>query len=679
VNKLPQVFWKQVMAEQPVMKILFTFIIGILLRWHCDFDTSFSIISICLLIILVVSIYIIHTRLSPIWSKLSFLFIVLLTIVLGFAITDTEILNNKKTHFKNFKGTLLAHVISNPKDRGNSQQVTIAVRQRGNHNTIGRLNAFFAKSDTIEQIQYGDIVLIKDQNLKEVESPKNPHQFHYKNYLKAKGIYHQQYIKPAHFMIIDNKQNPIVSLAFRLNLYFRNVIDHYVLGVNERAVAKGIILGYDDDISELTRNQYALSGALHILSVSGMHIGIIVIMLSYVLFFLEKSRKGRLLKFGVIAIFLMLYVLVSGASASVVRAALMFGMLQIGRLFFPSGNMRNIVLGSALLLLLYNPFYLFDIGFQLSYLALVGIIYLYPYFKKIYMPDNKYVGIMYQWILISLAAQITTLPLSLFYFHQFSIISVIANLFVIPISTGILYGGMILFVVHKIPLIAEGIGIILHALIRAMDAQIGEVITLPGAFIGNITINELQMFLLYAMLLFIILYFHLRVKNFIFYTIYILLLFITIESVDDYTQLRKQSVIVYSLSQGVCIDFYQQDTLWYYQYNTMPHEIRNKVEPYRLYNNIKARIDLSETNNSKIMKYNRNFLFADMHYSIMSKGISNYNIITNEMERNNSEKYWKHADTIIIGNDVYAYQKLQLNKMQNKFDLKTQGAFIRKY
>jgi len=101
VNKLPQVFWKQVMAEQPVMKILFTFIIGILLRWHCDFDTSFSIISICLLIILVVSIYIIHTRLSPIWSKLSFLFIVLLTIVLGFAITDTEILNNKKTHFKN--------------------------------------------------------------------------------------------------------------------------------------------------------------------------------------------------------------------------------------------------------------------------------------------------------------------------------------------------------------------------------------------------------------------------------------------------------------------------------------------------------------------------------------------------------------------------------------------------
>jgi competence protein ComEC len=195
---------------------------------------------------------------------------------------------------------------------------------------------------------------------------------------------------------------------------------------------------------------FSHSGTLHILSVSGMHTGVLYAILIYIFSLFDKYDRYKKTKFVFVLSVLCLFVVVTGLSPSVLRAALMLGLILFGKTFYKQGNAYNTLLFSAFLLLLINPYLVKDVGFLLSYCAVGGIMYLYPILAKLYVFQNKIIQWLWTSVLISVAATIFTLPVSLYFFHQFPIWFVLSNLLIIPISMLLMLGAALFLILYKI-------------------------------------------------------------------------------------------------------------------------------------------------------------------------------------------------------------------------------------
>ena len=187
----------------------------------------------------------------------------------------------------------------------------------------------------------------------------------------------------------------------------------------EYAVVSALVAGYTDDLDIETMKAFADTGTLHVLSVSGMHVGIIYYVLNLLLLFLSKHRYGNILRVLILLSFLWLYSMITGMSAAVMRSAAMLSFIIVGKSFNRYVNTYNIIAASIFFLLIMNPFTLMDVGFQLSYISVIGIIWLQPHIYSIFDFNTKWKDEIWKVVSVSIAAQIATFPLGIFYFHQF--------------------------------------------------------------------------------------------------------------------------------------------------------------------------------------------------------------------------------------------------------------------
>lgn len=211
-------------------------------------------------------------------------------------------------------------------------------------------------------------------------------------------------------------------------------------------VALALILGQQQDISSDIIQDYQYSGATHILSVSGLHVGFIMLFINFILNPIPNTRKGSLIKLISILLSLGAFAIISGLSPSVLRSVVMFSFLAIGNHLRRSGSIYHTLLVSMFLILLCEPYFLFDVGFQLSYLALFFIVWLQPLLKQIWTPKNKIQITIWNALTVSFAAQIGTLPLCLYYFHQFPGLFFVTNIIIIPILSFIMIAGIIVMI-----------------------------------------------------------------------------------------------------------------------------------------------------------------------------------------------------------------------------------------
>lgn len=292
------------------------------------------------------------------------------------------------------------------------------------------------------KLKYGDELLISAQYL-EVEPPYNPAEFDFKAWLASKNIYHQSFVNQDHLIKLgENKGNSIINYA--LEVRQRQVATYRKLIKNDEAfaVASTLVLGYRSDLSKETLNAYSKTGTIHALSVSGMHVGIIYIFLNWALFFLDKKLLGRILKLVLISSLIWYYSLLTGFSPSVLRSAVMLSVFIIAKSFNRNSNSYNILAFTAICLLIYNPFLVWDVGFQLSFLAVFGLIYLQPKIYSWMYVKNKWLEKLWATVAMSLAAQLATYPLSIYYFHQFPVYFIVANLFILIPLTLMMYLGI---------------------------------------------------------------------------------------------------------------------------------------------------------------------------------------------------------------------------------------------
>jgi competence protein ComEC len=315
------------------------------------------------------------------------------------------------------------------------------------------------------------------------------------------------FANPWSWQVVDlTPSNAIRQWAFQVRDGLLCILrDNHMEG-REFAVAAALLLGYVEELDPELRSAYSASGAMHILSVSGMHVGIIYLFLEFLLGFMNRSKTGRLSKAILLLLLIWFYAILTGLSPSVLRSAAMLSLPIVGRSLNRSPNMYNVVAASAIFILAFDPSLLLDTGFQLSYLAVTGIMVLYKpvydlYVTSAWLPDK-----VWSVVAVSIAAQIATLPLTLYVFHQFPNYFMLTNIFVVPLSSLIIYTGILVLVVGYVPVVSLLCAKVLVFLVWLLNSVIVGIERLPFSTLNGIYITGSGMILLYLFIAVVFLY-----------------------------------------------------------------------------------------------------------------------------------------------------------------------------
>ena len=285
---------------------------------------------------------------------------------------------------------------------------------------------------------------------------KNPNQFDYGKYLENKQIYAQLYADAADIQMGSRPDKDPWYYTSKLRTKIIRNLEKSHFNKAELNVAIALILGQQQEISPDIIRDYQYAGAVHILSVSGLHIGFILLFVTFLLKPFPNTRRGSFIKLIIILLSLSLFGLIAGLAPSVVRSVAMFSFVAIGMYLRRSTNIYHTLLVSILLILLFQPSFLFDVGFQLSYIALFFILWLQPLLAQLWVPKNKVVNYFWEILTVSFAAQIGAFPLSIYYFHQFPIYFWLAGWVVVLGGAVFLWGGSVLVLLNALaPMLAD--------------------------------------------------------------------------------------------------------------------------------------------------------------------------------------------------------------------------------
>ncbi|WJS96140.1 competence protein ComEC family protein [Flavobacterium johnsoniae] len=333
------------------------------------------------------------------------------------------------------------------------------------------------------------------------QSNKNPNQFDYSKYLADKQIYAQIYCQKREISVSKIIQKDIWYYCAKLHSRIILNLEKSKFNKEEMNVALALILGQQQEISQEIIQDYQYSGATHILSVSGLHVGFIMLFISFILKPIPNTKKGSFFKLFSILISLAGFAIISGLSPSVLRSVVMFSFVAIGNHLRRNGNIYHTLLVSILLILLFEPYFLFDVGFQLSYLALFFIIWLQPLLKNIYKPKHKLTNYIWEALTVSFAAQIGTLPLCLYYFHQFPGLFFVTNIIILPVLSFIMIAGIVVMLIAIFKSPPLFITMIFEKSIYLLNLMIHAVASADSFVIKNIGFNSYYLLTFYLLII----------------------------------------------------------------------------------------------------------------------------------------------------------------------------------
>ena len=382
-----------------------------------------------------------------------------------------------------------------------SDRYIATIISRDHQNLSGKLILNRYRDSTAVKFQVDNEILIFGK-LSKVKPPLNPYQFDYKSYLKDLGIYHQLQLLETNYLVIENSSKTKYGIAASIRSKIISKLRQANFGEEELSVIQALLLGQRNDISEQTYNNYKNAGAVHILAVSGLHIGILLLLLQFVLKPLELLPKGKTIKLIFIVLLLWAFALLAGFSASIVRAVTMFSFVAYALyLNRPSNTFNILALSMFSILLVINPMLLFQVGFQMSYAAVFAIVWVYPMLQRFWFPKNKIVRKIWQLLSVSVAAQLGVLPISLFYFHQFPGLFFISNLLIVPALGLILGMGILTIILAFINLLPQWLVDTYNSLIGLMNAVIEWVAQQETFIFKNISFDLMQLLLSYGIII----------------------------------------------------------------------------------------------------------------------------------------------------------------------------------
>ncbi len=415
------------------------------------------------------------------------------------AINHREV--NQKDHFSKAKAQYLGIRIGNePVLKNGFLRFTANVEAAIDSSKklpVGGTLMVMLKDTSAKNLYYGDELLIPAK-YSPVDPPFNPAEFNYKAYLAGKNIYYQEFLYPKQYAVVDQGNgNPLIYHSLRLRQQLIAKLKTNVRDTTALEVVSSLLLGYRAGLSEDVRDTYARTGALYVLSVSGSQVAIIYLLLSFALSFLERRKYGKLVRAVIIIAVLWYYALLTGFSMSVCRASLMVSLVVIGKTFSRYINSLNILAIAAFLLLIYDPFSIAEPGFQLSFIAVSGLILFQPMVYRWFRFKNKWADKLWALCSLSIAAQLIILPLCAFYFHQLPIYFLLSNLLIIVPAAVLMYTGILYLLLPQIPVISVSLAFILEKTAFVMTNGLALINRLPIGSINKVWITMPECLLLF--------------------------------------------------------------------------------------------------------------------------------------------------------------------------------------
>ena len=433
----------------PLTKITIWFLFGILFCYYCkpSLDIAISVFIVAIIVFTILYFLIKRNKRFTTFFGINTYFISFVIGILTLLLHTNSLQKSNYIHCKKaFENPQIITFTLRKKLKSNAynDRFIAIINNIDGGNYSGKIIVNIQK-DSLKNLIIGNVIKVKTV-LQQNSSNKNPNQFDFGKYLADKQIYAQIYTNKTEIVINKNLKKDIWYYSGRLHSRIVRNLEKANFNNEEMNVALALILGQQQDISSDIIQDYQYSGATHILSVSGLHVGFIMLFINFILKPIPNTRKGSLIKLISILLSLGAFAIISGLSPSVLRSVVMFSFLAIGNHLRRSGSIYHTLLVSMLLILLCEPYFLFDVGFQLSYLALFFIVWLQPLLKQIWTPKHKIQTTIWNALTVSFAAQIGTLPLCLYYFHQFPGLFFVTNIVIIPILSFIMIAGIIVMI-----------------------------------------------------------------------------------------------------------------------------------------------------------------------------------------------------------------------------------------
>lgn len=496
----------QKFAKFPLLRLLIPFILGILVSLHSSAISVFTSLSLIPLLVFVLVVLLI----VQVYFNIKFWISVWIDITLficGYQAVFFHDISHQEIFIKNYicedeKQYLIVKpidviVYKENKNRLFLKSCKILDKKTGKwENVLGNILVYFSKNLNIDSIYHPNKFYLLHTHLQKVLETKNPYTFNYAQYLKNQDIYYTAFVKElSEFKSLSVKENwSLLDIA----LYTRYKIIEYwknnkYLDNTEKLIATAFLTGFDDEIDRDIINQFAYSGVLHILSVSGFHAALLFLMIEFIFSLIDKYKRWRWIRMISITSILFFYAFMTGFAPPIIRAAIILSLYVIQQNFYTYRSVHplNMLSAAAFFILIYNPFSIQDIGFLLSFSATTGLIYFAP--KIIF--ENRILQYTWDIASLSIGAQLATLPVSLYFFHSFSFLFIFANILIIPLSTIIMY----MCIIALIPV--SYFSIILNYLIKSL-LFLNHYFALPYFYYNNIHFTFIDALMLSAILVF---------------------------------------------------------------------------------------------------------------------------------------------------------------------------------
>lgn len=650
----------------PFFKLFIVFAMGIVLSVFTEvYLNLYTLFSAFILVIL-----------TYIWAnKKRFLipffgfFLYVFLFVLGSYQANVQKTNTERTHF-GYTGPMVARVIKSPKVTEWSVRTFIELEAEFQDDKWRRCEGqsllILQKDSLSKQLKNGDYIHF-NANYDAIEGPRNPEVFNYKRYLFYHDIAQKINLKTGQWKLLNiEKQFWDLSRISDLRSYLLSQYKKFGIEGDELAVLSALTLGYKNDLDAEIRKSYASSGAIHVLAVSGLHVGVVFIIINFLLKSLGKSVTQRILRLAITLFFIWFFALLTGFAPSVQRASWMLTALSIGVAIKRKGTTENSIFLSAFFIAFFQPYIVFDLSYQLSYAAVLSIVFFQPRIFKLLEFKNKIIKYIWGLTSVSIAAQIGTFPITIFYFNQFPNYFLLSNFIVIPFATVAIWGSMIFYFSLVVGFFSEYIATLLMYLIRVQNFLIESIESIPYALSEDLYLDASQLLFLIALVI-VLMQFLVRYKlKYIFTFLFLILAFVAYYDFRFYKQSMQKKLVIYNTGKDLSVDFIiGKEHYFLSKLEEESQTVQFNIKPFWLSSGLRKAYSFSSLNDSLKNRLDQNnetrlFVLKDNIIQFFNKRIV---IIDNKDFLNEYTSTKLEIDFLIITNNI----RIEIDKLELYF------------
>ena len=548
-------FWE----SSPFFRILLPLVAGIVCY---DFGWLQGLSVIFLFIIIGLSfVSYVGSQFFPksrnVYQVITFSFLQIIFFFSGFALSYFNDIRNDKNWFgNNIHSSSLARITDAPIEKDRSWKVPVTIV-----NTIGdgKVSSatggaflYLYKNNAPMLLHKGDSIIIPAK-WQPIKNSGNPFEFDYSAYCRRNNLFYTQSCSPQDVQLYATNDPGHAPLLERSHDWCMRQLDKYVQDAKTRGLLQAMLLGDEVNLDEDLRQSYTDTGIVHIIAISGGNVAIFFIAISFLLLWV-KNKKHAWIRYAIALPLVWFYVMMAGAQPSAIRAAIMFSLMAFAVMLEKNNNSLNQLFATAFLLLCAQPMWLFSVGFQLSFVAVLSLILFYKPVYKLAAPANKILRLLWETITASIAAEILVAPLVIYYFHTFPLLFIISNVLAYIFMSVVLIASIAIIALGFIPPVATGLGIGTVWVVTVFDNLIAHLQNFNPLSFHFLTLSEVELVCCYIIISGIALFLLQRQKRPLFIGMFASCILLCFLISDKWISLRQHHLIVYNTARASQIE-----------------------------------------------------------------------------------------------------------------------------